>query len=420
MFTSLKLQAILGLCVFLSFCWLVSNDRKNINYKQVALGICLQFFIAIFVTHVTWIQTVFNYLNSGIMAVSEATKHGTAFVFGYLGGAETPFIVEKGKESNLFILALQSLPVVMVMSALTSVLFYWQVIPAITKFLSKVLEKTLGIGGALGLSSASTVFFGTDVAALLIKPHLIHMSRSELFTLMSCGMATVASSIMILYTQILDPIFGNAGTALGHIIMASLINVPSAVVVALIMMPQIGKTTGGHLVMVDKPHSTMDAVTRGVSDGLNMLLNITSMLVVLTALVYLVNNCLSLVTIFGEGLTLQKIFGLIFSPIAWLMGIPYSEISVAGSLMGIKVVLNEIFAYQQLVIDMASLSKHTQLILVYALCGFANFTSVGIIIGALGILIPERRSEIVDLSLKAIVSGALANCITGTIIGLLT
>jgi len=416
----LKLQAILGIFVFWGFCWLVSNDRKNINYKQVIIGIGLQFFIAIFVTNFSWIQVAFNYLNHGILAICEATKHGTSFVFGYLGGGEVPFTVEKGNESKLFILALQSLPMVMVMSAITSVLFYWQIIPAITKFLSKILEKTLGIGGALGLSSASTVFFGTDVAALLIKPHLKHMSRSELFTLMSCGMATVASSIMVLYTQILEPIFHSQGIALGHIIIASFINVPSALVVALIMMPQVGKTTGGHLVMVDKPHSTMDAITRGVGDGLNMLLNITSMLIVLTALVYLINNCLSSINLFGEVITLQKIFGFIFAPVAWLMGIPYAEISIAGSLMGIKIVLNEIFAYQQLIIDMASLSPHTQLIMVYALCGFANFTSVGIIIGALGILIPERRSEVVNLSLKAIASGALANCITGAIIGLLS
>ena len=416
----LKLQAILGLFVFWGFCWLVSNDRKNINYKQVAMGIGLQFAIAIFVMNVGLVQTLFNSLNNGILAICEATKQGTMFVFGYLGGGDTPFMVEKGKEGKLFILALQSLPMVMVMSALTSVLFYWQIIPVITKFLSKILEKTLGIGGALGLSSASTVFFGTDVAALLIKPHLKHMSRSELFTLMSCGMATVASSIMVLYTQILEPIFNSQGVALGHIIIASFINVPSALVVAFIMMPQVGKTTGGHLVMVEKPHSTMDAVTRGVGDGLNMLLNITSMLIVLTALVYLINNCLSTIVIHNEAITLQKLFGFIFAPVAWLMGIPYAEISVAGSLMGVKIVLNEIFAYQQLIVEMANLSQHTQLVMVYALCGFANFTSVGIIIGALGILIPERRAEIVSLSMKAIVSGALANCITGTIIGLLS
>ncbi|MBP9722384.1 MAG: nucleoside:proton symporter [Gammaproteobacteria bacterium] len=416
----LKLQAVFGILVFLSFCWLISSDRKNIDYSQIAIGIGLQFFIALIVTNVSLVQTAFNYLNNGIMAVSEATRNGTAFVFGYLGGAPLPFTVAPEHESRLFILAFQSLPVVMVMSSLTSVLFYWQVIPVITKFLSKILERTLGIGGALGLSSASTVFFGTDVAALLVKPHLKHMSRSELFTLMSCGMATVASSIMLLYTQILQPVFNSSGVALGHIITASFINVPSALVVALIMMPQVGKTTGGHLVIADKPHSTMDAVTRGVSDGLNIVLNITSMLVVLTALVYIVNNCLSVINIFDQPITLQKIFGLIFSPIAWLMGIPWSEVSIAGSLMGTKVVLNEIFAYQQLVAEMGNISQHTQLIMVYALCGFANFTSVGIIIGALSILIPERRSEVVDLSLKAIVSGALANCITGTIIGILT
>lgn len=416
----LKLQALLGIFVLLSFCWLISVDRKHINYRQVGIAICLQLFIAVFVMKVPLVQTLFEYLNSCIFAISKATQQGTSFVLGYLGGGDTPFVVAPGREENVFILALQALPVVMVMSALTSVLFYWRVIPFITKFLSKILEKTLGIGGALGLSSASTVFFGTDVAALLVKPHLKNMSRSELFALMSCGMATVASSIMILYTQILQPIFGNPGVALGHIITASFINVPSALIISSIMVPQIGKPTGGHLVLLDKPHSTMDAITKGVSDGLNMLLNISSMLIVLTALVALVNYALGSINLFGDALTLQKICGLIFAPIAWLMGIPHTEIATVGSIMGVKIVLNEIFAYQQLVQNMDLLSPHTQLMMVYALCGFANFTSVGIIIGALGILIPERRSEIVSLSLKAIVSGALANCFTGTLIGLLT
>lgn len=416
----LKLQAILGIFVFLGFCWLVSVDRKNINYRQVAMGLGIVFGIAIFVLNVSFVQTFFGWLNLGIMAIARASREGLIFVLGYLGGGETPFNVAEGKQDKLFILAFQALPVVMVMSAITSVLFYWQVIPAITKFLSKVLERTLGIGGALGLSSASTVFFGTDVAALLVKPHLKNMSRSELFTLMSCGMATVASSIMLLYTQILAPLLGNPGIALGHIITASFINVPSALVISSIMIPQIGKPTGGHMVMVDKPHSTMDALTKGVSDGLNMLLNISSMLIVLTALVYLINSCMSSISLFGIQLSLQNLFGFIFSPIAWLMGIPASEVATAGSLMGTKVVLNEIFAYQELVNNSGALSPHTQLMMVYALCGFANFTSVGIIIGALGILIPERRTEVVSLSLKAIVSGALANCLTGTVIGLLT
>lgn len=414
----LKLQAVLGIFVFIFICYIFSSNRKNINYKQVLSAFVLQIVIAFLAINVPIIQEVFSYLNSAISAITDSTAKGTSFVFGYLGGGNTPFDVPQGKEAHLFIFFMQALPMVMVMSALTSVLFYWKIIPFITKFLSKILEKTLRIGGALGLSSASCIFFGTDVAALLVKPHLKNMSRSELFTLMTCGMATVASSIMILYTYILNPIFGSQGVALGHIITASLINVPSALIIASILQPQIGKPTGGHLVLLDKPHSSMDAVARGVSDGLNMLLNIASMLIVLTALVYLINSILT--GIFGDAVTLQQLFGYIFSPIAWLMGVPSSDIATAGSLMGTKLVLNEIFAYQALIENMHNLTSQTQLIMVYALCGFANFASVGIIIGALGVLVPERRSEIVNLSLKAVFSGALANCLTGTIIGLLS
>jgi CNT family concentrative nucleoside transporter len=413
-------QGILGIAVFLSLACLFSTEPKQIHWKHMWIGLGLHIVLTFVILKTGLIQHLFYGLNMVVSALQNATHAGTAFVFGYLGGGPTPFEVPEHLKPNLFILAIQSFPVLMVMSALSAVLFYWRVIPCVTKILSWFLERSLGVGGALGLSAASTVFFGTDTAALLVKPHLKHMSRSELFTLMSCGMATVAASVMLLYVHILKPLFPNEGVVLGHILTASLINVPAALIISRLMIPQLGQPTSGHWAYVDQPHSTMDAVARGVSDGLNMLLNILAMLIVLTALVFLLNSALGYFSVQGTPLTLQKMAGFLFAPIAWLMGLPASEIFPAGGLLGIKIVLNEIFAYQGLTEQAHLFSEHSRLILTYALCGFSNFTSVGIIIGGVGILVPERRIEIVELSLKSIVSGALANCLSGTVVGLLT
>ena len=261
-----------------------------------------------------------------------------------------------------------------------------------------------------------------DVTPLLIKPHLKHMTRSELFSLITCGMATVASAVMIVYVHILKPLFPDPGYILGHIISASLINVPSALIISRIMIPQLGHNTGGHLTTGEKASGFMDAITKGVNDGVGILVNITAMLLVLTSLVYLANQVLgaALPEFNNTKITLQGFFGYLFSPFMWFMGIPWNEVNLAGSLMGTKLVLNEIFAYKEFTVSASQLSEHSKLIMLYGLCGFANFGSVGITIGALGTLIPERHTEVVSLGLKSLISGTIATCLTATIIGLLT
>lgn len=415
-----KIQAILGLFVLLGFTWLISTDRKNAKPSIAVFGVITQIIIALLILYVPIFKVIFKFLTSLVNMLQEATQEGTQFVFGYLGGGQTPFEVTTGKEGFLFIFAFRALPLILVASALTSLFFYWRIIPFLIKIISKLFEKTLGIGGALGLSASSSIFFGLDIAPLIIRPHLKYLSRSELFSLLTCAMATVSSSVIILYVQILKDLLPGEDI-LGHILTASVLNIVSALTVSRLMIPHVGHTTSGSFSYHEDTKSSMDALSRGVTDVINVMFSIASMLIVLTSIVYLINKILFLIPYTGgDPLTLQSICGYIFSPVMWLMGIPISEAINAGEVMGVKTVLNEIFAYQNLVKAQDLFSVHTRTILVYAICGFANFSSVGIAIGALGSLVPERRHEIVSLGLKSVLSGTIATCITGTIIGLLT
>ena len=353
------------------------------------------------------------------MALQEATTKGTSFVFGYLGGAPAPFEGGGTPGATTFILAVQALPLVLVVSALSSLLFYWRVLPVIVRGLSWLLQKSMGIGGALGLGAAANIFVGMIEAPLFIRPYLKKMTRCELFTVMTCGMATVAGTVMVLYASILNGVIPNA---MAHILIASIISAPAAITVSAIMVPETGERTAGEIVPPRQADSSMDAVTKGTLDGLSLLLNIIAMLVVLVALVHLVNLLLGLFpAVGGRQLSLQGVLGTIMAPVVWLMGVPWSEAHTAGSLMGTKTILNEFLAY----LDMAQLSREalgdrSRLIMTYAMCGFANFGSLGIMIGGLGTMAPERREEIVGLGLRSIVSGTIATCLTGAAVGIVT
>jgi len=308
---------------------------------------------------------------------------------------------------------------VLVISALSSLLFFWKILPFIVNLFSRVLQKTMGIRGAVGVSAAANVFVGMVEAPLLIKPYLSKMSRAELFMVMVCGMSTIAGTVLVLYASILSKAIPDA---LGHILTASIISAPAALLVASLMVPHAESTqTEGEVSDVNSSNGAMDAITRGTSEGLTLLLNIVAMLIVLVALVGLVNILFGfLPAVGGEGLTLQRCFGWLLSPIAWLIGIPWSEAQVAGSLLGTKVALNEFVAYLELArTPVETLSEKSRLILMYALCGFANFGSLGIMIGGMGSMVPERRSEIVSLGMKSILAGLIATCMTGAVVGLI-
>ena len=409
------LQSLLGIVVFIGIAWLLSEDRDKFPRRVVLAGLALQILFAILLLKIPVFKELFLLLNDILLSLEKATTAGTSFVFGYLGGGQLPFKVSDPSAS--FILAFRALPLILVISALSALLFYWRILPWVVKGFAWALEKTMGIGGALGLGAASNIFIGMVEAPLLIRPYLSQMSRAELFALMTTGMATIAGTMMVLYASILSSI---STDAMGHILTASIISAPAALMLSLIMVPGTNITTS-HVDIPSPADSAMDAITRGTLDGVKLLLNIIGMLIVLVALVSLVNMFLGLLPQFdGKAITLQRLLGLVMAPIVWLMGIPWTEANTAGALMGVKTVLNEFIAYMQLThLAPGALSDRSKIIMIYALCGFANFGSLGIMIGGLSTLIPERRNEIVRLGMKSIVAGTLATMMTGAVVGLL-
>lgn len=418
--TFYSLQSAFGLALMIALAWALSENRRAFSLWAVAAGLAIQIALALLLLKLPASQQALLALNGVVDALTEATRAGTAFVFGYVGGGEAPFDVTRPQ--NGFSLFFQALPLVLVMSALSALLWYWKVLGWITRGFGYVLQKTMGIAGAVGLASAANAFVGMVEAPLLIRPYLERLSRAEFFMTMTVGLATVSGTVLVLYASIIAPVVPGA---LGQILVASLISLPAGILVARLMVPEEhGAVPTG--IGDDVPHleyqSSMDAVTRGTFEGLQLLLNIMAMLVVMIALVALVNIILALFPdVWGAPLTLQRMLGWVFSPLVWAMGIPADEMHLAGQLMGTKTILNEFIAYLDLArLPEGTLSERSTLIMVYALCGFANFGSVGILIGGLTALVPSRRLEIVTLGTRAIVSGTLATSMTGAVVGLIT
>ena len=412
----MRLQGVLGIIVFLTIAWIISEKRARVKLPTILTGVAVQFAVAGILLYVPLFKRFFVLLNNVVLALDSATRAGTSFVFGYVGGGPPPFMLQDPGAN--FILAFQSLPLVLVIGALSSVLFYWRVLPYVVRAFSFALQKSLNIGGALGLGASATIFLGMVEAPLVIKPYLKNMTRSELFSLMTVGMACIAGTVMILYATVLNGVIPDP---LGHILVASFIHVAAAITIARMMVPETAEETAGRLIPQRGATSSMDAIVKGTSDGLVLLLNITAMLLVMVALVQLVNVLIGfLPPVGGQPLTLQRLLGFVMSPVVWLFGIPWSQAQTAGSLMGTKTVLNEFLAFLDMAkLPQGALGDRSRLIMTYALTSFANFGSLGILIGGLGSLAPERRDEVVSLGLSAIVAGTLATCMTGAVVGIL-
>ena len=410
------LQSAFGFAAILALAWLVSENRRATPWRTVLAGAGLQLVLAAALLKLEVFKLFFLALNQVLLSLEKATQAGTSFVFGYVGGAPPPF-AETGAGSS-FTLAFRVLPIILVISALSALLFYWRVLPWIVRSLSLLLEKTLGVGGAVGLSTAANIFVVMVEAPLFIRPYLAQLSRGELFIVMSGGMAGIAGSVMVIYASILGPVIPDA---LGHILIASIISAPAAIVVSVLMVPPQGEPTSGRLVPPEQASSSMDAITKGTLDGLALLLNIVALLIVLVALVTLANVMLeALPAIAGKPVTLQRMLGFVLAPLAWLIGVPWSEAPAAGALLGTKTVLNEFIAYLDLAhLPEGTLSLRSRMLMTYALCGFANLGSLGILIGGLATMVPERRDEVVALGFKSIIAGTLATCMTGAIVGML-
>jgi len=411
------MRGILGVVSLLLLAWVLSEDRWRIPIRTVITGIALQVALALLFVKFPPAASFFLLLNQGVEALQRATDAGTGFVFGYLGGAPLPFTETQPGAS--FVFAFRALPLVLVISALASLLFYWGILQLLVKGFAWVLRRAMAISGALGLGAAVHIFVGNIEAPLLVRPYLARMERGELFALMTCGMAGIAGTVMVLYASILGPVIPDA---LGNILIASVISTPAGLAVAALMVPFGNDAHAEAELSLGTPLlSAMDAITKGTSDGIVFLANITAMLVVAIALVSLANMALSWLPAFhGQAVTLQVIFAYAFRPVMWLIGIPANELATASSLMATKTVLNEFIAY----IDMSHLSSdglsaHSRLILTYAMCGFANFGSAGIMIGGMGAMCPERKHDIVGLGLRSILSGTIATCMSGAVIGLI-
>jgi len=412
---SLFAQSLFGYCAFIALAWLLSEKKSAVPWRTVLGGVALQIALAVIIIKLPGAHSVFATFNDGLLALERATRTGSSMVFGYLGGGPLPYAETTAGAS--FVLAFQALPIVLVMSALSALLFHWRVLPLLVRMLSWLLEKTLGVGGAVGLSTAANVFVGMVEAPLLVKPYLAQVSRGELFVILSAGMAGVAGTVMALYAGIVGP---SVPDALGHILAASFISAPAAIVFAVLMVPPEGAPTGRHLRPTALDDSSMGAITRGTGEGLQLLLNIIAMLIVLVALVAMVNQMLALLPHQGSPWSLQYLFGVLMTPLAWLAGIPWHEAATAGSLLGTKIILNELIAYLDLAaLPAEALSPRSRLIMTYALCGFANLGSLGIMIGGLTAMVPERRREILELGPRTLIAGSLATLSCGGLIGLL-
>jgi CNT family concentrative nucleoside transporter len=428
----LQLQSAFGVLALLGIAWVLSENRRAVSLRQAGIGLIVTLATAVILIKLPFVAHAFGVINDAVGAISAASRAGTSFVFGYLGGGTLPFDLKAPGAD--FILAFQALPIVLVMSVLTTLLFYWRILPPVVRGMAWVLERTLGVGGAVGLSTAANIFLGMVEAPLFIRPYLAQLTRSELFLVMTGGMAGIAGTVLVLYATLLAPLIPDAAA---HFVIASVLGAPAAILVSLIMVPEAdGRHTGGTLevppVSAGGPKvapdpglaasSTMDAIVKGTTAGLELLLNIVAMLMVLVALVYLANAILGLLpNIGGAAISLQRMFGYAMAPVCWLMGLPWPQAVTAGSLMGVKTVLNELIAYVDLSkLGPDALDPRSRLIMLYAMCGFANFGSLGIMIGGLGTMAPQRRDEINALGLKSIVSGTLTTCLMGAIVGVLS
>lgn len=414
----LRLQSALGIFALLLIAWVLSERRRAVSLRQAAIGLAATFATAILLLKLPVVAHAFGAINEAVGAISAASRAGSAFVFGYIGGGALPFDLKVPGAD--FILAFQALPIVLVMSVLTTLLFYWRILPPVVRGMAWLLERTLGVGGAVGLSTAANVFLGMVEAPLFVRPYLAQMTRSELFLVMTGGMAGIAGTVLVLYATLLAPLIPDAAA---HFVIASVLGAPAAILVSLVMVPETSdKRTGGALEDPEMNVSgTMDAIVKGTSAGIELLINIVAMLLVLVALVYLVNAILGLLpNIGGAAISLQRLLGLVMAPVCWLMGLPWDQAITAGSLMGTKTVLNELIAYVDFSkLPSDALDPRSRLIMLYAMCGFANFASLGIMIGGLGVMAPERREEINALGLKSIVSGTLTTCLMGAVVGVL-
>lgn len=412
-------QGLVGITFILLLALALSEDRAaRPGWRWIGGALLAQLAIALAVTRVPLIWTIVGFANQGVAAVERATLAGSSYMFGYAGGAPIPFVLQPGADSPV-IVAFQILPLIIVFSALSAMLWHWGVLRALVRGLSWLLRKGLGVSGVVGLGGGATMFLGVVETPLVLRAWFARMSRAELFMIMVLIMATISGAILVLYATTLSRTVPNA---VGHMIVASLISLPAAVLIARLMVPGDG-TSGTDAAATELQYeSTMDAAIRGTMEGVQLVLAVIGVIIVVFALVNLVDQMLAVLPfVDGQPLTLRRGFGWVFAPLMWAIGVPWDQAPAAGALMGTKAILNEYVAY----LDLAALPAGTfdprsQLIVTYALCGVANLASVGLLVSTIATLAPERRAEVSALGMKSWIAGNMVSAMTGAMIGLVT
>jgi CNT family concentrative nucleoside transporter len=412
--SALQIQSAIGLLALALLAWVLGGCRRGVPWRVILVGMALQIMLAAALLHIPPLRAAFALLGRAVDALAAATRQGTSLVFGYLGGGPLPF-AEPFPGAG-FILFFQGLPLVLVVGALSALLYHWRILPVVVAGMAKLLTRTLGISGATGFSVAANVFVGMVEAPLLIRPWLMRLSISEMFVVMTAGLATISGNMLVVYALMIAPVVPDAA---GQLLVASLVSAPAAIVVALLIMPPREGEVPEAVESAAAPRlydSAMEAVVRGTMDGLQLLFGIMAMLIVFVALVALVNMMLEPVT----GLTLQVVAAWFFWPVAFAMGVPLEHVATVAQSLAVKVVVNEFVSYLQLATSGGQgLDGRSRLILTYALCGFTSFGSVGIMLGGMTAMVPERRADIVRLGLPALVAAFIACCMTGAVVGML-
>ena len=411
-------RGLLGIAVLVALGWLLSENRRRVQWKVVAWGLGLQFAIAWLLVKVPLFQKILLFLNKGVGAIERASHEGGAFVFGYLTGGPSPFAMPDGFSAAPALFFFGPLMMLIVVGALSSVLFHFGILQKIVGVFARLLRHTMGLGGAEGVAVAANVFMGQSDAPLLIKPYLGQLGRPGLFCVMVAGMTTISGSLMVVYASMLNAVLPDI--VLGHLVTASLISAPAAVMVARLMIPALpGEGDLATPALPVDSHNVVDALLIGANDGAKVMVNVAVMLVAIIAVVSLVNAALAVLP-FETPLSLERMLGWVMAPAMWLVGVPWSEARAAGELMSLKTVFNEFVAYLALAQQPAeAMSLHSRLITIYSLCGFANFSSVGILVGSLSAMCPECKRTVAGLGLKAMVAGTIGTLLTGAVIGIL-
>ncbi|MEL7188140.1 MAG: nucleoside transporter C-terminal domain-containing protein [Pseudomonadota bacterium] len=417
-----QFRGIIGIAFLLVIAWGLSEDRANRpRWQWIAGALAMQGVLALIIVRVPFIWSMMKAANDGVRAVEQATLAGSSYMFGYLGGAPLPFEVKEGADQPL-IIAFQILPLVIVFSALAALLWHWGVLRWLVKGLSFALQRTLGVSGVVGLSGGANLFLGVVESPLVVRAYFAKMSRAELFQVMTLTMASISGAVLVLYASTLQGVLGEGAT--GHLISASLVSLPAALLIAKLMVPGDGAKTDAH--DEDDPSlsyaSSIDAIVKGTMDGMQLFLAVIAIIIVVFALVALGDQFLAVFPMIdGEPLSIKRIFGWLFAPFMWLLGVPWAEAQAAGSLMGTKAILNEYVAFLELsALQDGTLSPSGTLITTYAMCGFANLASIGLLVSTIGTLCPERRAEAAGLGIKSWIAGNMASAMTGAWIGLVT